>query len=289
MENTNAVPQQNPLTKFFRQPKIYIKLPSSGNFYPPGALELTSTAEYPVFAMTARDELTMKTPDALLNGQSTVDIIQSCIPNIKNAWAMPSLDVDAALVAIRLATYGEKLDITVRIPNTDTTREYTADLRTVLDKLANAVFNPVVKINDNMTVFIRPLSYLEFTKNAVKTLEEQRILNIVSDDSINEEQKIQLFNVSFKRLTEITIDMVGQCIEKIQTPEVEVTDQRYIKEFIDNAEKDFFKHIMDHLEEQKDSFSIEPFEVTTTLEDRESGAPEKFSVPITLDISNFFA
>jgi hypothetical protein len=264
-------------------------LPSSGNFYPPGALELTSTAEYPVFAMTARDELTMKTPDALLNGQSTVDIIQSCIPNIKNAWAMPSLDVDAALVAIRLATYGEKLDITVRIPNTDTTREYTADLRSVLDKLANAVFNPVVKINDNMTVFIRPLSYLEFTKNAVKTLEEQRILNIVNDDSMNEEQKIQLFNVSFKRLTEITIDMVGQCIEKIQTHEVEVTDQRYIKEFIDNAEKDFFKHIMDHLEKQKDSFSIEPFEVTTTLEDRESGAPEKFSVPITLDISNFFA
>ena len=31
------------------------------------------------------DEITFKTPDALLNGQATVDVIQSCIPNIKDA------------------------------------------------------------------------------------------------------------------------------------------------------------------------------------------------------------
>lgn len=288
MENTNSVPQHNPLKKFFRQPKIYIKLPSSGNFYPPGAIEHTSTSEYPVFAMTAKDELSMKTPDALLNGQSTVDIIQSCVPNIKNAWLMPSLDVDAILVAIRLATYGENLDLNVRIPNTETTREYVADLRTILDKLSVAVFDPMVKINDQMTIFVRPLSYIEFTKNAIKTLEEQRILNVVNDDSMPEEQKIELFNKSFKKLTEITIDMVGQCIDKIVTPDGEVTDQLFIKEFIDNADKDFFSTIMEHLEKQKDQFSIEPFEIITTLEDRELGAPEKFTVPITLDTSNFF-
>jgi len=28
----------NPLQKYFRQPKIYIKLPSGGQFYPEGAL-----------------------------------------------------------------------------------------------------------------------------------------------------------------------------------------------------------------------------------------------------------
>ena len=31
--------KKNPLTSFYRQPKIYVKLPSKGEFYPPGSLE----------------------------------------------------------------------------------------------------------------------------------------------------------------------------------------------------------------------------------------------------------
>src|SRR6056300_1622120 len=100
----------SPLQKFYRQPKLYLSLPSDGKYYPPGVLETTETGEYPVYSMTAKDELAFKTPDALINGQSTVDVIQSCIPNIKNAWEMPSLDLDAALIAIRIATYGEHMD-----------------------------------------------------------------------------------------------------------------------------------------------------------------------------------
>ena len=111
--------RQNPLHKYFRQPKIYLRLPSSGNFYPAGALEKTESGEYPVYSMTAKDEIVMKTPDALMNGQATVDIIQSCVPNIKDAWKVPSIDLDAILVAIRIATYGEMLDVSAIIPGLD--------------------------------------------------------------------------------------------------------------------------------------------------------------------------
>ena len=280
--------QQNPLKKFFRQPKLYIKLPSSGNFYPPGALERTETGEFPVFAMTAKDEIMMKTPDALLNGQSTVDVIQSCIPNIKNAWVMPSIDVDAVLVAIRIATYGENIDVDVTIPNTTITKTYTADLRIVLEKLLNAAFDPVVEVSPEMTAHIRPLTYMEFTKNSIKTLEEQRIFSIVNDDSINDEQKVEMFSKSFKKLTDITVDMVGQSVVKISTPEGDVTDPAFIKEFIDNADKDFFKSLTSHLESQKNKFAIEPFKIKTLEEERAEGAPEEFNLPLTLDASNFF-
>ena len=85
----------NPLMKFYRQPKIYLALPSKGHWYPEGSLDMPDNGELPVFAMTAKDELTLKTPDALLNGAATVELIQSCIPNIKNAWQMPVLDLDA--------------------------------------------------------------------------------------------------------------------------------------------------------------------------------------------------
>ena len=84
----------NPLKKYFRQPKIFVKLPSQGDYYPAGALDKSTTGEYAVYAMTAKDELLFKTPDALLSGQSTVELIKSCIPAITNPWAMPNIDLD---------------------------------------------------------------------------------------------------------------------------------------------------------------------------------------------------
>ena len=279
----------NPLKKFFRQPKLYIKLPSSGNFYPPGSLEKTPTGECPVDTMTAKDEIAMKTPDALLNGQSTVDLIQSCVPNIKNAWSIPSIDVDALLIAIRIATYGENIDVDVTIPNTTITKTYTTDLRISLERLLNAAFEPVIQINDEMTVYIRPLNYMEFTQNAIKTLEEQRIFTIVNNEDLEDSQKVAAFTKSFRKLTEITIGMVSQCISKIETPEGAVTDETFIREFIDNADKAFFKAIMAHLEKERDKFQMLPFKVQTTQEEQDEGAPAEFEAPLTLDVSNFFA
>lgn len=281
--------QQNPLHKYFRQPKIYIRLPSSGNFYPPGALNKTETGEYPVFSMTAKDEIMIKTPDALLNGQATVDVIQSCMPNIKDAWKIPSIDLDALLVAIRIASYGETLDITANIPVINESRVYETDLRATLDKLLNATFDPVCKVDNELTVHLRPLNYGEFTKNSIRTLEEQRIMTIVNDEKMPDDKKLEMFGASFRKLTELTIGMISQGVDKVITPDGEVSDPAFIKEFIDNADKFVLTKIMNHLDSERKKFNIEPFKVQTTEEDQAQGAPKEFEVPITLDSSNFFA
>ena len=108
----------NPLETYFRQPAIYITLPSKGEYYPPDTLTFNENKEIAVYPMTAKDEIVMKTPDALLTGQSTVDVIQSCIPAIKDAWQMPSIDCDAALMTIRMATYGNKMTVPITVPGT---------------------------------------------------------------------------------------------------------------------------------------------------------------------------
>lgn len=281
--------QNNPLKKYFRQPKIYIKLPSSGNFYPPGTLEKTETGDFPIYAMTAKDELIMKTPDALLNGQATVDVIQSCVPNIKNAWMVPSIDLDAILVAIRMATYGYMLDLTIKIPEINDTRTYELDLRGVLDRLLSAVYDTEIQINDQLSAVVRPLNYKEFTQSATKTLEEQRIFSIVNDDTIEEHRKLEIFAASFKKLTEINVGMVSKSVVKIITPDGATTDQEFIKEFIDNADSEFYKTVMDHLEKQKDKFAIPPSRVATTEADQAAGAPAIIEVPVVLDVASFFA
>jgi hypothetical protein len=279
----------NPLKQYFRQPKIYLRLPSSGNFYPEGTLEKTETGDLPVYAMTAKDELIFKTPDALLNGQATVEVIKSCVPNIKDPWVIPSIDLDAILVAIRMATYGDKLDIDVTIPKIEEERTYELDLRMVLDSLLENAFDSEIVVDDTMTVFIRPLTYKEFTQTALKTLEEQRIFNIVNDETISEEKKLELFSLSFRKLTDININIVINSIFKIVVPNAEVTDPKHIAEFINNADKQFYGKILDHFDVQKDKFTIKPFVLTTTAEDQEAGAPKTIEIPITLDQSNFFA
>ena len=105
----------NPLRQYFRRPALYLTLPSRGKFYPEGALEMPENGELAVYPMTAIDEITSKTPDALFNGNAVPEIIKSCVPGIKDPWAVPSVDMDAILVAIRAATNGNDLEISMTI------------------------------------------------------------------------------------------------------------------------------------------------------------------------------
>jgi hypothetical protein len=285
----NTIKQgNNPLQKYFRQPKNYVRLPSRGKYYPAGTLDMPVTGELAVYAMTAKDELTFKTPDALMNGQATVDVIQSCVPSIKNAWFMPSIDLDAVLIAIRLATYGEKMDINITVPNTTIKRDYSLDLRTALDELLLAKFEERLVVGQ-MQVLVRPVTYKEFTDSAIRTFEEQRIYTIVNDDKMDDQTKMNLFHQSFSKLTDITIGLVSNSVTSIEVEGQTVSDPAHIKEFITNADKEFYNAVVNHVTSQRAGFSIKPVQIISTEEDLKAGAPVKFEVPVTFDQSNFFA
>lgn len=284
----NSNIEQNPLRKYFRQPKVYITLPSRGKFYPEGSIEIPENGEFPVFAMTAKDELTMKTPDALLNGAATVEIIKSCVPAIKNPWHMPSIDLDAILIAIRVATYGDKMEITTKVPGIGEDRVFEVDLRQLLNKLVTKTYNNNVTIND-MAIITRPMTYKEFTDASLKTFEEQRIFALVNDENIPDQEKLAKFNKSFQTLTNLTVNSVAASIVSITIGDTEVTNSVHIQEFIQNADKDFYQEILKHIETQRDTFALEPLKVSSTEEDITKGAPATWEVPITFDQSNFFA
>jgi len=282
-------PAGNPLAKHLRQPKIYIKLPSNGEYWPSNSLNKAENGEYPVYAMTAKDEITMKTPDALLNGQATVNVIQSCFPNAVDAWQCPSIDLDAILVAIRMASYGEKIDMSAEVPNTGMVKEFQLDLQTILDHLTNTVYEDIFQI-DGFKVQIRPINYKSSTQQAIKAFEEQRIFTTVNDDTISEEVKLERFSKSFAKLTDININVVINSVVAIQPDGEEdaVTNPNYLKEFIEGAEAGVFNAIQAHISKQKDKFQQRPIKIEATPEELEAGAPQTYELPITFDQSNFF-
>lgn len=271
----------NPLTQYFRQPKIYIKLPSNGEFYPAGALDKSVTDEYAVYAMTAKDELMLKTPDAMLSGQSTVEVIKSCIPSVLDPWAMPSIDLDAALLAIRISTYGEDMPITVDCPECKEENEYEINLITWLEKLRNFKFSPILVIGE-LTLHIRPYSYREVTSASLKTFEQQRIISIVNDQDVSEEVKMEKFSESFIKLTALTVDTMARCVWKIEMPGGETDNYFEILEFIQNSPKEVFQKIQDHMSEIKKGIEMGTHSATCTH------CNANFSMPIELDHSTFF-
>ena len=282
-------PAGNPLAKHLRQPKIYIKLPSEGTYWPVNSLTKTANGEYPVFAMTAKDEITFKTPDALLNGQATVEVIQSCMPNIRDAWQCPSIDLDAILVAIRMASFGGTIELNAQVPGTDITKDFQLNLQTVFDNLISTEYVDTFQI-DGFRIQIKPATYQLQTQQAIKAFEEQRIFSTVNDDSLDDSVKLEKFQKSFANLTDININAVVTNVVAIQPDgdDEAVTNPKYLREFLEGAEAKTYNQIADYIKEQKDRFSQKPLQVTATPEEIEAGASSIYEIPIVFDQSNFF-
>ena len=274
--------QNNPLKAYFRQPAIFIRLPSNGKFYPPEVLEITPNGEYPVLPMTTLDEITYRTPDALFNGAAVVSVIQSCVPNIKDAWQMPSIDIDTVLTSIRIATYGHELDISTQCPACTTESDYALDLRTVLDQIKSPDYQRPLEIGD-LTVYLRPMTYKQMNDNSLAQFEDQKLVNMLQDETVDEEIKVGKLNEILKKITMVTTEALAQNIGMIRTPQAQVNEHEYISEWLSNCDRSIFNKVRDHILDVKRGTELKPLHVKC------SNCSHEYDQAFTLDMSTFFA
>lgn len=288
MVSDQNVKKPNPLASLMRQPKIYIKLPSGGKYWGDGSLDHTINGEYPVYSMTARDELLLKTPDALMNGQAVVDVIQSCMPNILNAWEMPNIDTDTILIAIRLATYGETMETGFTVGEQEMT--YSLDLRLLIDSLNESItWDEKIDIGTEMAIYIKPINYLTASKTSLQNFETQKIISLVNNSTLSDDEKIESFKTSFKKLTDITVGIITSSVYKIESRQGTVTDKDHLQEFMNNCDKEIFEAVRNKLDILAKSNSLKPIKVRSTPDMIAAGAAEEVEIPITFDSANFFA
>ena len=285
---------QSVLSKYKRQPKIYLKLPSGGKWYASNPMEKSGSGELPIYSMTARDELMIKTPDALMSGEATVEVIKSCCPLIDDPWTMPAIDLDAILIAIRIATYGEKMELEVPIRYYENkevkfeSERTEIDLRQLLDNMQGKAWNDTFSIGD-LTFRLRPLTYKESTGFFMSTFENQRLAQILQSDKIDDAEKLKAFKEGFKKLSQMTLDMIVTHIVEIQTPDGSESDKNAIREFFNNTDKDTFSSVQKHLETIKKQWETPATKFQVPAEYVEKGAQEIIEVPMVFDNSNFFA
>jgi len=272
--------ENNPLKQYFRRPAIYVKLPSEGKYYNSDTVSMPDNKELPVFPMTAIDEITARTPDALFNGEAVADIIRSCMPNIKDPWAIVNMDLDAILIAIRTATNGNKMEIESTCTACSEESKYDINLVGVLAELKPGNYDQELVINE-LTIKFKPLTYKEINQINTNQFEVQRGFSQL-DSMIEIEEK----NAKIKELLILTTTLTSQAItsniEYIKTPSAFVQEKEYILGFLNNCDKNTYEMIKEFNFKLKEGTTMKPLKVTCMH------CQNEYNQPFTLNMSDFF-
>lgn len=272
----------NPLSQYFRTPAIHLTLPSKGEFYDEGTLDLPETGEVPVMPMTAVDEITYKTPDALFNGSAVTDVIQSCIPAIKDAWKMPVTDLTAVLCAIRIASFGHNMDLETKCPKCGEVSDYEVDLREILDSIEPSDYSEIMSVGD-LKIKFKPMTYFDLNENNKLQFEEQKLRQLLNGEiEMSEEDQIRVLSDQFKKVSNYTVTTLAKNIDRIVTPEATVDDESQILEFLQNCNSVTYKKIKDAVIEKKNKEMLKPLHIKCTECEHE------YDQHFTLDMTSFF-
>lgn len=280
---------KNPLQKYYRQPAIYIKLPSGGKFNP--EFDQTVLDEVPVLPMTAIDEITLKNPDSLLNGESMINVIKSCVPAIPDPSKICNIDAEALFLAIQYATYGQEITHTHECKSCKEKSDFNVDINYMLNKFPSIENVEPVRWGE-VEVHIKPPTITAMTRISLIELEQKKIMrtmkdgidNLDNENEFAENQLAQRFYNSFKKIASHNVSLLANTIGKVVTPEGEVTDSDAIDDFLKNIPT----KIVDEINKQVKVISERPKGVS----EFEFVCPEcgeKDRVELEVNPVNFFA
>lgn len=271
---------ENPLNSYFRKAKLTINLPSKGKFYSTESLEITDTNTYSVYPMTSSDEFLYQTPNTNADGEIVKKIIERCIPNIKNAWEIPSIDIDIIMPAIRLATYGNLVSIKSICPNCETDNTVNFDINYIFENIKYSTYDTPLQL-DEMIIWFKPVSYKKISEKLLSNIDEDQIL--ASTDIENTEDKELLIKLQevYTKVYELTVDTLSHNIEKICVSDTTVTDISLIKDWLKNCEVNTFNIVKNTIIEKKNINALKPIDIKCKNCDHE------YDQEVYLNQSNF--
>jgi hypothetical protein len=277
------ITKESPLKKYRRQPKIFIDLPSKGAFYPSGAVANDVYTQLAVFSMTPNDDILFKTPDALINGQATVQNIKSCIPSILDPWHMPMIDLDTVLISIRLATYGPSISVLANCPHCKTENTYDIPLQSFIDHYNSLEYNDTFTV-DNFVFKTRPLNYKEYTENQKQIIAYQRAINIeapkIKDEKEKEEYEQRLIN----ELADLNVQKMVMTITSVEIDGEVETDLQEIVNWIAGTDVKIFHALKKHIEGNVQRWAPQKKNVQCGNEN----CKKEHNIMVRLDQSDFF-
>ena len=272
----------NPLIQAYRKPSLFIPLPSGGKYYtiPP---KLSIDDELAIYAMTARDELITKTPDALFNGEATISLIKSCCPDIEEPESMPVSDLLVILVGIRQASYGKEIDIDVKCPECKFDNQLQLDANIMLSKAKTVPVDQSVTLPSDFKIICNPYTLHDRTLLQIQQIKQSKMIQGLADETLDDKKRQDLFGKTFVEIAELTINLITNSIISVQGKDTDlITDKELIREWLQSITKPDYELIRTKVEELSES-GLET-EFNALCQD----CGHKWKTGVDLDIANFF-
>ena len=219
---------------------MYVAIPTGGKYYDDNVVEWPETNELAIFPMTAKDEMIMKNPDALLNGEAVVQVITSCVPCVKRPRKMITNDVDTLLIAIQGATYGDEVKVTAKCPKCEHENVGEASVENCLDGMITVEDDYSFITDAGLEITVRPFLYESTIKAGLANFKTTRSLQALQEVA-DELEQLKAFNENFMNIAGLNFDLIVDSVNSISGTSEDgedflVTDSASIREFLENCE-----------------------------------------------------
>lgn len=235
----------NPLADFYRNPKLYVSLPSGTDFYTKDIVEMPEVGELPVYPMTAKDDLLTKNPDALLNGDAVIKLVKSCVPAVINPAELLAPDMEAILIAIRKASSKDKfMEVARNCPECDAENKFDLDLALVLSNAQEIEAVKQITLSNGLLAELSPTNYIHTVQGAKAVIEQNR--NFQNIDPSQSDEQLKALGDALEKLSIMNYQVIIESINSITIPNGDtVTDPVLISEFLENVEKEIGMELND--------------------------------------------
>ena len=275
----------NPLQQYFRTPKLYVKLPTLGNYNSSDDIEMSDNYEVGVFPLTAIDQLMLRTPDALLNGQSLYTIIQSCVPSIKNVKKLTQPDINSIIVGIKVASNGAMFDFKCNCPSCQVENEVQINLTHYLDTADTLPDKKTIELDNDLLIYVKPYNFEQRNIQMINEFEESKALKLM-DEKLDVDDTSKMIEISehVNNIAQRTFDVVAQSLVKIEIKgqKEPVTDRTYLTEFLKGISKSQADIIINAIKELNETGIARTTDVVC------QSCSYEWKQPIDFDPTSFF-
>jgi hypothetical protein len=274
----------NPLSQYFHTPKAYAQLPTRGKFYTSDFLTLAVNGEIAVYPLTAIDQIMLKTPDAMLNGDALLSVFRNCVPGVKDPKKLVEPDINTLLVAIRIASSGPTMEVDTKCPSCGKEHNFGIDLSVFIETQSYVDGPCYVEIDGALQVFLRPYNFEQRNLQLLNEVEQARSIRTLEETDTTDAEKISSVTKQVSRMAQRTLDIMAMSITEIKiiSSGEMVTNQEYIQEFVKGIPTTSANAIIDKLKE------LNKTGIDTETSFQCDGCSHTWSQSIDFDPTSFF-
>jgi ribosomal protein L33 len=271
----------NPLQKLYRSKSFYTKLPSGGSHYPSG-IKLSVDGEIGIMPMTIKDEIILKSPDVLFNGEALYSLFRSCVPDIENPAEIPQCDVDTLLVGIRLAAGRDQLEINSTCPHCKKSADYEISLGAMLNTAHEISPDNVVVLNKDLKVFVRPYSLESQVKMKIQSFHQAKMQRALNASDSSQPDRDESYRKALADASQIQVDLITDNVLSVESGEDNVQDKTHIAEWVNNIDSYTYKKIIGKITELSKSGMTDKFTLNC------ASCSENYETEVDINPVNFF-